>query len=77
MRLNRRKRPRGVDKIHGVIGGFHLAPYNEDDARDTITALKEIDADYIIPLHCSGEPFYDLAKAEMPRTMLRSDTGTH
>jgi metal-dependent hydrolase (beta-lactamase superfamily II) len=56
----------GVTKVHAVIGGFHLAPYNEDYVRQTIAALNEMDVDYVIPLHCSGEVFYELAKAEMP-----------
>lgn len=66
----------GVAKVHAVIGGFHLAPYKEDYVRETLTSLKEIDLDYVIPLHCTGEPFYDLAKAEMPIKLLRSYTGT-
>jgi 7,8-dihydropterin-6-yl-methyl-4-(beta-D-ribofuranosyl)aminobenzene 5'-phosphate synthase len=66
----------GVEKVHAVIGGFHLAPYNEDYVRETITALKDIDIDYVIPLHCTGEPFYEMAKAEMPSKLLRSYTGT-
>ena len=66
----------GVTKIHAVIGGFHLAPYPEDYVRQTITALKEMDVDYVIPLHSSGELFYELAKAEMPAKLLRSYTGT-
>ena len=66
----------GVSKVHAVIGGFHLAPYKEDYVRETIAALKEIDVDYVIPLHCSGEMFYELAKAEMPTKLLRSYTGT-
>ena len=66
----------GVQKVHAVIGGFHLAPYNEDYVRQTVMALKEMDVDYIIPLHCTGEPFYDMAKAEMPAKLLRSYTGT-
>ena len=66
----------GVKKIHAVIGGFHLAPYKEDYVRDTVAALKEIDVDYVIPLHCTGEPFYEMAKAEMPTKLLRSYTGT-
>jgi 7,8-dihydropterin-6-yl-methyl-4-(beta-D-ribofuranosyl)aminobenzene 5'-phosphate synthase len=44
--------------------------------RQTIAALKEMDVDYVIPLHCSGEVFYELAKAEMPVQLLRSYTGT-
>jgi len=66
----------GINKVHAVIGGFHLAPYKEDYVRDTIKALKEIDIDYVIPLHCTGEPFYEIAKAEMPNKLLRSYTGT-
>ncbi|HLZ04440.1 MAG TPA: MBL fold metallo-hydrolase [Bradyrhizobium sp.] len=66
----------GINKVHAVIGGFHLAPYKEDYVRDTITALKGIDVDYVIPLHCTGEPFYEMAKAEMPNKLLRSYTGT-
>jgi 7,8-dihydropterin-6-yl-methyl-4-(beta-D-ribofuranosyl)aminobenzene 5'-phosphate synthase len=66
----------GINKVHAVIGGFHLAPYKEDYVRDTIAALKNIDIDYVIPLHCTGEPFYEMAKAEMPNKLLRSYTGT-
>lgn len=66
----------GVGKVHAIIGGFHLAPYKEDYVSNVITALKEIDPDYIIPLHCSGEPFYEMTKAELPTKLLRSYTGT-
>ncbi|MEP9398217.1 MBL fold metallo-hydrolase [Mesorhizobium sp. KR2-14] len=66
----------GISKVHAVIGGFHLAPYKEDYIRETIGALKDIDVDYVIPLHCSGEPFYEIAKGEMPNRLLRSYTGT-
>src|SRR5215475_14171480 len=65
-----------IIKVHAVIGGFHLAAYAEDYVRQTITALKQMDIDYVIPLHCSGEVFYELAKAEMPTKLLRSYTGT-
>jgi 7,8-dihydropterin-6-yl-methyl-4-(beta-D-ribofuranosyl)aminobenzene 5'-phosphate synthase len=66
----------GVQKVHAVIGGFHLAPYKEDYVRETIKALQEIDLDYLIPLHCTGEPFYEIANAEMPTKLVRSYTGT-
>jgi 7,8-dihydropterin-6-yl-methyl-4-(beta-D-ribofuranosyl)aminobenzene 5'-phosphate synthase len=66
----------GVKKVHAVIGGFHLAPYDEGYVRGTVAALKDIDIDYVIPLHCTGDTFYDMAKAEMPSKLLRSYTGT-
>jgi 7,8-dihydropterin-6-yl-methyl-4-(beta-D-ribofuranosyl)aminobenzene 5'-phosphate synthase len=65
-----------VEKVHAVIGGFHLAPYQPDYLRETIAALREIGPDYVIPLHCSGEAFYEMAKAEMPTKLVRAFTGT-
>jgi 7,8-dihydropterin-6-yl-methyl-4-(beta-D-ribofuranosyl)aminobenzene 5'-phosphate synthase len=38
--------------------------------------LKGMDIDYVIPLHCTGESFYEKARAEMPGKVLRSYTGT-
>jgi 7,8-dihydropterin-6-yl-methyl-4-(beta-D-ribofuranosyl)aminobenzene 5'-phosphate synthase len=66
----------GVSKVHAVIGGFHLAPYQPDYLRQTIAALKEMNPTYVVPLHCSGEAFFDLAKAEMPEKLVRAYTGT-
>jgi len=66
----------GIEKVHALIGGFHLAPYQDDYVQRTVAALKEINIDYVIPLHCTGEPFYDKARAEMPDKILRSYTGS-
>ncbi len=66
----------GVKKVHAVMGGFHLAPFPEDYLRQVIAGLKEIDPDYVVPMHCSGEAFWDLARAEMPTKLLRAYTGT-
>lgn len=66
----------GIEKVHALIGGFHLAPYQDEYVQQTVAALKAINIDYVIPLHCTGEPFYDKARAEMPGRVLRSYTGT-
>src|SRR5262249_55885307 len=66
----------GITKVHAVIGGVYLAPPPEEYVHPTNKALNEMDIDYVIPLHCSGEMFYELAKAEMPTKLLRSYTGT-
>jgi 7,8-dihydropterin-6-yl-methyl-4-(beta-D-ribofuranosyl)aminobenzene 5'-phosphate synthase len=66
----------GVNKVHAVVGGFHLAPHKEAYVRETITVLKDIDPDYLIPMHCTGETFYEIAKSEMPNKLLRAYTGT-
>jgi 7,8-dihydropterin-6-yl-methyl-4-(beta-D-ribofuranosyl)aminobenzene 5'-phosphate synthase len=66
----------GIQKVHAVIGGFHLAPQKEEYVRDTVKALGEINPEFVIPLHCTGEAFYEIMKAEMPTKLLRSYTGT-
>jgi 7,8-dihydropterin-6-yl-methyl-4-(beta-D-ribofuranosyl)aminobenzene 5'-phosphate synthase len=66
----------GIEKVHALVGGFHLAPYQDDYVQQIVAALKEINIDYVIPLHCTGEPFYDKVRAEMPGKVLRSYTGT-
>ena len=66
----------GVRKVHAVMGGFHLAPFKEDYLRQVVAELKEIGPDYVVPMHCTGEPFWDLARAEMPGKLLRAHTGT-
>ena len=66
----------GVDKVHAVIGGFHLAPHGQDYVAETLDGLLALDVDHIVPLHCSGEPFYELARATAPDRLIRAYVGT-
>ena len=66
----------GIQKVHAVLGGFHLAPHKEEYVRETVMALKAIEPDYVIPMHCTGEPFYEIAERELPKQLLRAYTGT-
>ena len=66
----------GVNKVHAVLGGFHLAPHPVEYLRETVVALKEINPDWLIPMHCSGEPFISIAMQEMPAKTIRSSNGT-
>ena len=66
----------GISKVHAVLGGFHLAPMPADYVRSTVAALKEINPDYLIPMHCSGTMFYEMAKQEFPGRVPLSSTGT-
>ncbi len=66
-----------TEKLHAVIGGFHLPPPLSDDyVRETVAGLKAMKPDFVIPAHCSGERFYDIARAEMPGRIVRSAVGT-
>ena len=66
----------GVRKVHAVLGGFHLAPYPADYVSNEIVSLKEINPDYVVPMHCTGEPFWEMGRQAMPGKLLRSYTGT-
>ena len=66
----------GISKVHAIIGGFHLMPMPEEYVRSTVMALKEINPDYLIPMHCTGTTFYEIAKQELPGRVLLSSTGT-
>jgi len=66
----------GIKKVHAVLGGMHLAPHKEDYVRETVAALKEINPDCVIPMHCSGEMFIDIVQKEMPGNFIRSYTGS-
>jgi 7,8-dihydropterin-6-yl-methyl-4-(beta-D-ribofuranosyl)aminobenzene 5'-phosphate synthase len=67
----------GVQKVHAIIGGFHiLPPLTETYIRDVVTELKEINPDYIMPAHCSGDQFCDIARAALPSKVIRSTVGT-
>jgi 7,8-dihydropterin-6-yl-methyl-4-(beta-D-ribofuranosyl)aminobenzene 5'-phosphate synthase len=66
----------GIQKVHAVMGGFHIVPPLTDEyIRQVIAAFKEINPDYLIPGHCAGERFYDLVRAEMPDKVIRSAVG--
>ena len=69
-------RNRRIVPIDAVLGGFHLMPMPLDYVRSTVAALKEINPDVLIPMHCSGTTFYEVAKQEMPGRVLLSSTGT-
>jgi 7,8-dihydropterin-6-yl-methyl-4-(beta-D-ribofuranosyl)aminobenzene 5'-phosphate synthase len=67
----------GIQRVHAVIGGFHLVPPLTDDYfRQVIAALKEINPDYLMPAHCVGEPFYDMVRRDMPGKVFQSNVGT-
>jgi 7,8-dihydropterin-6-yl-methyl-4-(beta-D-ribofuranosyl)aminobenzene 5'-phosphate synthase len=67
----------GIDKVHAVIGGFHLVrPRTEDEARLTAAEFVKIDPTYLIPMHCTGEVFIAEAQRLMPQNVIRSYVGS-
>lgn len=49
------KKVTGVDKVYALLGGFHLSgALFEPIIEETIAALKQIQPEIIVPMHCTG-----------------------
>ncbi len=66
----------GVDKVHAIVGGFHLAPAPDEVVAKTVEAFKAIDPDYIIPMHCTGFNAIVAIRQTMPKKLVMPSTGT-
>ena len=67
----------GVSHIHAVMGGFHLTgPLFAPVIVPTVEALKEINPDYIIPMHCTGWDAINRLSREMPERCILNTVGT-
>ena len=67
----------GIEQVLAVIGGFHIVPPLDDDyIRKAIAEFRAIDPKYIIVGHCTGDRFYDLARAELGDRVIHSAVGT-
>jgi len=66
----------GVEKVHAIVGGFHLAPAPDEVVAKTVEAFKAIDPDYIIPMHCTGFNAIMAVRQAMPKKLVMPSTGT-
>jgi 7,8-dihydropterin-6-yl-methyl-4-(beta-D-ribofuranosyl)aminobenzene 5'-phosphate synthase len=66
----------GVEHIHAVVGGWHLAPYSDEITEKTVAALREINPDYYIPMHCTGFRALAALHRDMPGKLILPATGT-
>jgi 7,8-dihydropterin-6-yl-methyl-4-(beta-D-ribofuranosyl)aminobenzene 5'-phosphate synthase len=66
----------GIDKVHAVVGGWHLAPSPDEIVAKTVEAFKQIDPDDLIPVHCTGFNTVMAIQREMPAKLIMPSTGT-
>lgn len=77
--LNYAKDLTGVDKIHAIIGGFHLPADGgiyEEAMDPTIEKIQNADPEYIIPCHCTGWKAINKIIDLMPDKFIPSAVGT-
>ena len=66
----------GVDKLHALLGGVHLAPAPKDYVAQAVAELKTLDPDVVIPMHCSGANFIEAMRQQMPEKLVLSSVGS-
>ena len=66
----------GIDRLHAVIGGFHLGVAPNDYVEHTVAELKALKPDVVVPMHCTGKGFIAAALREMPEQTVLTNTGS-
>jgi 7,8-dihydropterin-6-yl-methyl-4-(beta-D-ribofuranosyl)aminobenzene 5'-phosphate synthase len=66
----------GVDKLHAVVGGFHLGLAKPDYISHTIDELEALAPDVVLPMHCTGTPFIEAMRQRMPDQLVGSNLGS-
>jgi 7,8-dihydropterin-6-yl-methyl-4-(beta-D-ribofuranosyl)aminobenzene 5'-phosphate synthase len=66
----------GVEKVHAIMGGFHLGPAPADYLTQVVSEIGKLNPDVLIPMHCSGLNFTQEAQRQMPGKVLTTTTGT-
>ena len=75
--VNYAKAVTGVNPVHVIMGGFHLAgPAAEPVVEKTIEALKKINPAYIVPTHCTGRKSVMEIEKAMPAQFILNMAGT-
>ena len=66
----------GIEKVHLVMGGFHLTGAKPEIIQKTIADIKAINPDYIVPTHCTGFEAISAFAREMPDRFILNTAGT-
>ena len=66
----------GMEKVHAIIGGFHLTGAKPEVIQRTIGDIKAIRPDYIVPAHCTGFEAIAAFASDMPDQFILNTAGT-
>jgi 7,8-dihydropterin-6-yl-methyl-4-(beta-D-ribofuranosyl)aminobenzene 5'-phosphate synthase len=66
----------GTDKIHAIMGGFHLINAKPELIQSTVADIKAMKPDYIVPTHCTGFEAIVGFSREMPGEFVLNTAGT-
>jgi 7,8-dihydropterin-6-yl-methyl-4-(beta-D-ribofuranosyl)aminobenzene 5'-phosphate synthase len=67
----------GVERIHAIIGGFHLSgALFEPIIAPTVAALHDFAPEMIVPAHCTGWRATHQIAREFPNAFVQNSVGT-
>ncbi|HWR97357.1 MAG TPA: MBL fold metallo-hydrolase [Candidatus Methanoperedens sp.] len=66
----------GVDRVHAVMGGFHLINAKPEVIQSTVADIKALKPDYVVPAHCTGFEAILAFRNEMPEAFTINTAGT-
>ncbi len=65
-----------TEKIHAVMGGFHLINAKPEIIQSTVADIKAMKPDMIVPAHCTGFEAIVAFNKEMPNEFVMNTAGT-
>jgi len=66
----------GVEKVHAIIGGFHLSGAPAERIGQTVEGLAGFDPELIVPMHCTGLETIEALKQRVPGRVVYNSAGT-
>ena len=66
----------GVERVHAVMGGFHLGGRSEVMIEPTLDAMVRINPDMVVPMHCTGWKAVQRFAEVMPESFIYNSVGT-
>jgi 7,8-dihydropterin-6-yl-methyl-4-(beta-D-ribofuranosyl)aminobenzene 5'-phosphate synthase len=66
----------GVKRVWAILGGFHLAPADEDEIRRTIDVIAKLGPQVVVPSHCTGFKAMAEFARRMPEQFVLGAVGT-
>ena len=66
----------GVERVWGILGGFHLISSTEDEIQQTIDRVKALDPVIVVPTHCTGFTAIRMFADQMPQAFVLGVVGT-
>lgn len=70
------RRITGIDKVHAIVGGFHLSGATAERITPAVEDLAAFEPDIVVPMHCTGNRAMHALDRRLPRRVIFNSTGT-